>query len=138
MGAFLRRVRKWRAVAWEPTGESDSGERVYGAPFEVKCRWEDYEGEEVDANNKTFRAKGRVFVDRALPIGSIIKRPLPGANQRAGTALAALTGATGSSNTEATVFEQPNTHKVRKTETIPLLKPSADEHWTVVLSGRND
>lgn len=136
--SFLKRARRWRSVAWVPNGENSEGERTYAAPIEIKVRWEDYTGEEVSADGKAFRAKGRVFVDRFLPLGTILKKPLPQTNQKAGTALAALTGATGTSNTEVEVFDQPDTFKVRKKEDVPLLRPSANEHWTVVLSGRND
>jgi hypothetical protein len=53
-------------------------------------------------------------------------------------ALFALTGATGAGpHAESVVFDQVETYKVRKRETLPLLRPG-DSHWTVILSGRND
>lgn len=125
-------------MCWVPVSVGEDGERSYAAPIEVKVRWETYDGEEVDAVGKTFRAKGRVFIDREVPVGTILKKPLEQKNQREGTALAALTGATGAGpHTEEDVFKQNETFKVRKRETLPLLRPG-DSHWTVVLSGRND
>lgn len=129
--SFLRKLRVQPIACWLPTASLDEqGERTYDRPIEIKGRWEDYYGEDVDSDGRNFVSRARVIVDRLLPIGTVLKVPPP-----TGTALETLEEPFGQDPfaTETDVYE------VRKQETIPFPKKRGENsyHWTVVMSGRN-
>lgn len=131
---FLRRIRKQTAAVWLPGVRGDDGERTYTPPTDIKCRWEDYSGEDADAKGRAFQSRARIIVDRLLPVGTIIKMPDPELPSSA-SAVDHLVDPSGTDpfGTETDVYE------VRKVETVPFKNPGFGKyHYTAVVSGRNE
>jgi hypothetical protein len=131
---FLRKIRKQTAAVWLPAARGDDGERGYDPPIDIKCRWEDYAGEDADAKGRMFHSRARIIVDRLLVVGAVIKMPDPelALTESAVDNLVAPTG-TDPFGTESDVYE------IRKLETVPFKNPGPGKyHYTVVVSGRNE
>lgn len=64
---LLSRMLKQKAVYWPPSDViSDTGEKTYGDPEEVRCRWEDITETFLDRDGNTFASRAKVYVDRDL------------------------------------------------------------------------
>lgn len=70
--SLIKRMRKQDAVWWAVTGQNSSGENLYDAPVEVKCRWEDVAEQFTDAMGQIAISNSRVYVDRAMKVGDIL------------------------------------------------------------------
>lgn len=61
-----------KAVLLSASGYDDYGEHKVGTAVEINVRWESGQREALDPSGATIAADALVFVDRAIPIGSIL------------------------------------------------------------------
>lgn len=97
------------AVMWEKTGEDDYNNIEVASPVEIRCRWEIDRRETKDAKGNTVTLSAVAFVDREIPINSILW------NGR----LSDLTGTGTSAN------PNDDLHQVVNNDTIPDIKGRA-------------
>jgi hypothetical protein len=70
--SVISAARKQRAVWWEKTGETGSGQPIYAQPVEVKCRWDDVQVEFIDLAGNNTVSNSRVAVDRRMKPGDVL------------------------------------------------------------------
>lgn len=70
--SLIKRMRKQDAVWWAVTGQNASGENLYDAPIQVKCRWEDVAEQFTDATGNVVISNARVYVDRIMKVGDVL------------------------------------------------------------------
>ena len=63
---------KQTAVYWPPLGTSNSGQRTYDTPQEIKCRWENEAVQFLDANGEEATSQSVVDVKVDLVIGGVL------------------------------------------------------------------
>ena len=61
-----------KAVLWAANGSDDYGDVTIDAKIEINVRWEEGRKEALDANGKTSAIDSTVYVDRTIPVGSIM------------------------------------------------------------------
>jgi hypothetical protein len=57
---------------WEKTGDGEDGEPIVTDPIEIPVKWEDVKREVLLPNGTTIGTDATVFVNRLIPLGSII------------------------------------------------------------------
>lgn len=67
--SIIRRMRKQTAVYWQRQTADAYGRFSFAAPVEISCRWDDYNGEVVNAQGQVFESIATVYVDRDMNIG---------------------------------------------------------------------
>src|SRR5690554_523382 len=71
---IITRMRKQKAVYWEPTGRVDrNGNPVFEDPVEIDCRWEDVSELFLDENGNQQVSKAKVYVDRDVKLRGYLK-----------------------------------------------------------------
>jgi hypothetical protein len=66
---------KMRAVYWDPLPDTDEfGNKVFAAPVEIKCRWEERVQEYSTGTNQTMLSNAVVYVDRDLRVKGVLKK----------------------------------------------------------------
>ena len=63
---------KQKALLWAANGVDNYGDVKVDAAIEIDVRWEDRREETVDANGKTIAVDATVYVDRVIPVLSIM------------------------------------------------------------------
>lgn len=77
---IIKKMRKQKAVYWkrrvdengDPSPDS-FGNFTYENPVEIRCRWEDKEGQFRDQNNEIQHFNSTVYVDRTMDVGDRLK-----------------------------------------------------------------
>jgi hypothetical protein len=71
-------VRRWMndtVTLWLSSGVTDDeGRRIVGAPSEIRCRFEQGEGEFIDDDGETVGYDAVAAVAQSVPIGSIMRQ----------------------------------------------------------------
>ncbi len=70
--SIIKKMRKQKAVYWEPLGPNETGMQTYAEPIEIKCRWEDDDFAFIDAAGTTVASTTTVYPDRYLKVGGIL------------------------------------------------------------------
>ena len=60
------------AVYWPPLPADQYGVPTWGAPVQIKCRWEDTIEEFIDAKGSKAFTRAKVFADRVLTPGGVL------------------------------------------------------------------
>jgi hypothetical protein len=72
--SIITRMRKQVAVWWGQSAAPDAfGQPVWGAPVQIKCRWEDSVSEYIAKDGSTQRSTSRVYVDRVMKEGDLLR-----------------------------------------------------------------
>lgn len=67
-------MRRQFAVYWERTGSDHHGKPVFASPVEIRCRWVEGAGEFRTGTGEMIMYQAKVYVDRAMKVGDVIKR----------------------------------------------------------------
>lgn len=70
--SIIEKMRKQKAVWWKKTGADKFGKNTYDAAIEVKCRWENGEGETINSQGITVPSSCTVYVDRTMTPGDVL------------------------------------------------------------------
>jgi len=62
------------AVYWEPTGADKRGRMIFGAPTQIKCRWQDAMVLFSGSNGEQMLSTAKVFPDRELKLDGYLMR----------------------------------------------------------------
>lgn len=117
---ILRTMLKQTCVYWPPGPLTVEGQRTFGTPEEVKCRWEDCAEQFIDRMG--VPAVSRAVVDVGADLDPLGVLWLPPDNRRvsAGVALSQLVD-------QVNPFNNPGAYEIRKLERVPTLKQRADD-----------
>jgi hypothetical protein len=63
---------KQTAVYWGPPVSDGDGGETFPSPVEIKCRWEDVEGNVVDPTSNATTSNSLVYVDRDVLRGGYL------------------------------------------------------------------
>lgn len=67
-----RKLRQF-AVYWAPAEADETGRQGYAGPVEIKCRWEDVQQLQEEANaGDNWVSKSTVYVDRELQLQGVL------------------------------------------------------------------
>lgn len=84
--SIIEDIRLQDAVYWEAIGQNENGDYEFALPEDVKVRWQDTRVVVVRDDAQDIIYNGKIFVDRAMPVGSRLlkgktlidlKAPLP-------------------------------------------------------------
>lgn len=112
---IIKTMRRQRCVYWGPGGEDDQGKRIYAAPIELECRWEDKEEEFLDWQGNLQMSRALVYVDRDLERLGILWLPPDNVKIPPGRALSQLTSRT-------LPFSNTDAFEIRRFEKLPELR----------------
>lgn len=73
--SLIKRMRRQAAVYWEKKSApaDEFGTRDFEAPVEIKCRWEDKDGEVRNKEGEILNSAATVYVDREVKVGDKLK-----------------------------------------------------------------
>jgi hypothetical protein len=72
--SIIKKMRKQDAVWWSRNPTADEfGSISFAAPVQIKCRWEDQEGDIVSKQDEIVPSMTVVYVDRDMKIGDKLK-----------------------------------------------------------------
>lgn len=67
--SIITKMRKQDAVYWPPAKADNFGRPAYGAPVDVKCRWDDVAENFIDPKSGTVAvSNSKVYVDRDVAL----------------------------------------------------------------------
>lgn len=69
---YITRNHRQKAVLWKASGFTGFAERKVKAPVEIDCRWEEIQGQTIDAQGNPIKYDGTVFVSCDIPEESIL------------------------------------------------------------------
>lgn len=70
---IITRMRKQKAVYWEPDGLDAFGQPAFLAPVEIDCRWEDVHELFLDDEGNQAVSNAKVYVDRDVELRGYLK-----------------------------------------------------------------
>lgn len=70
---IIKKARIHNAVLWRNQGDTGYGYKVFSAPEQIKCRWDEVSEQAQDANGVMFASIGTVLVDRHVDVGDMLK-----------------------------------------------------------------
>jgi hypothetical protein len=70
---IIKKARKGYAVYWPVSGTTGrSGRLKFGAPVEIRVRWDDTVVDFIDSEGKEAKSQAMVMVDRKTPPGGFL------------------------------------------------------------------
>lgn len=109
---FLEDALNQRAVYWAPGVINNEGQKDYGEPIEIACRWENIAEQFLDPDNNTQSSRAKVMVDQDLEMLGVLWLPPNSSNLSEGEAIAQLTD-------ETTPFANAGAYEIRRFDRIP-------------------
>lgn len=74
MGVFLKHhYLKQRALLWTKTSVDSQGMLTFNSPTQIRCLWNNGEGEDRDEFGVMFSVMATVYPDREISVGSYLK-----------------------------------------------------------------
>lgn len=70
--SIIESMCKQKAVWWKKIGADKFGKNTYDAAIEVKCRWENGEGETLNQQGITVPVSCAVYVRRVMTPGDVL------------------------------------------------------------------
>lgn len=71
--SIIKKMRKQDAIWWAAGPKDEFGAITFAFPVQIKCRWEDAEGQIVNAQEEITAGMSTVYVDRDMKIGDKLK-----------------------------------------------------------------
>jgi hypothetical protein len=71
--SVITKMRKQSAIYWARSGTDSYGQPSFAEPVEITCRWDDSVTEFIDPQGERRLSSAVVYVDRDMPLGSMLK-----------------------------------------------------------------
>jgi hypothetical protein len=71
--SLIKKMRKQNAIWWSAGPKDEFGSISFAAPVQIKCRWEEKNGQIMGAQGQIITGLDTVYVDRDMKIGDKLK-----------------------------------------------------------------
>jgi hypothetical protein len=71
--SIIKKMRKQLAVYWAVGPIDEFGSKTFSEPVQIKCRWENKEGQVLNSIGEILPSMSTVYVDREMKIGDKLK-----------------------------------------------------------------